>query len=126
MKTSTKWIIGGSAVVVIGVAAYLTRNMWMHKSKKDKKDIKGEKKIVQDNIKQGTSVSKEPIKSKYIFTKDYSDKFFTFKKGDTVEGTMVRNNRTSEPPNFIEVNTPEGTLALGYGGRGNSVLEIVK
>jgi hypothetical protein len=39
MKTSTKWIIGGGAVVVIGVAAYLTINMWMPKSKKDKKDL---------------------------------------------------------------------------------------
>ena len=67
--------------------------------------------------------------AKYIFTQDAnfrpassSHLGVKFKKGDIIEGTMVINNKQSEPPNFIEANTPQGKISIGYGGRGGSVV----
>lgn len=62
---------------------------------------------------------------KYIFTQpttlrppNSSHVGVKFEKGDVIEGTLIKNNKSSEPPNFIEVNTPQGKVLVASGGRG--------
>ena len=69
------------------------------------------------------------VKAKYIFIKDAnfrpaggSHLGVNFKTGDVIDGVMVRNNKSSEPTNFIETITPQGKVSIGYGGRGGSVV----
>jgi hypothetical protein len=69
--------------------------------------------------------------NKYIFTQDAnfrpvgsSNLGVNFKKGDIIEGVIVRNTKSSEPPSFIEALTPKGKISIGYGGRGGSVVEL--
>jgi hypothetical protein len=71
------------------------------------------------------------IMNKYIFTQDAnfrpvgsSNLGVNFKKGDIIEGVIVRNTKSSEPPSFIEALTPKGKISIGYGGRGGSVVEL--
>lgn len=44
----------------------------------------------------------------------------SFKKGDIVEGTMIVNNVSSEPPNFIVLN---GGIQVPFGGRGSQIIQ---
>lgn len=46
----------------------------------------------------------------------------TFSKDQVVEGNLIRNEKQSEPPNFIVVKTPKGDVRIPFGGRGGSVL----
>lgn len=57
---------------------------------------------------------------KYIFTQDSnirpigsSNLGVNFKKGDIIEGIIVRNTKSSEPPSFIEAITPQGKINIG-------------
>lgn len=69
--------------------------------------------------------------NKYVFTQDAnfrpigsSHLGVNFKKGDIIEGIIVRNTKSSEPPSFIEAITPQGRINIGYGGRAGSVVEL--
>lgn len=69
--------------------------------------------------------------NKYIFTQDAnfrpigsSNLGANFKKGDIIEGIIVRNTKSSEPPSFIEAITSQGRINIGYGGRAGSVVEL--
>jgi hypothetical protein len=50
----------------------------------------------------------------------YMPRRYFFKKGDIVEGTIVSNKTTSEPPNFIKTNS--GSF-VPFGGRGSMVIQ---
>ena len=69
---------------------------------------------------------------KYIFNKDVRlgtyvvpgsampVNIVTFKKGDIVDGVMIKNEKSSEPPTFIETITPKGKVRIDFGGRAGS------
>jgi hypothetical protein len=69
---------------------------------------------------------KNEIKRKFIFTKPFTTKVknqdVDFKIGEIVEGVVIRNEKTSEPPNFFQFSTKYGDVRLGYGGRASSVI----
>lgn len=73
--------------------------------------------------------------AKYKFTKDYTAETVVggvvgimreyFKKGQIIEGNLVRNNETSEPPNYV---ITDGTYKykIPFGGRDGGVLEALE
>jgi hypothetical protein len=75
--------------------------------------------------------------AQYKFNKDWSGGTYvpsgqgravslvSFKPGDVVEGTPIRNDVNSEPPTFIEFQSKMGTVRVGYGGRAGSPLDLV-
>jgi hypothetical protein len=69
---------------------------------------------------------KNQKKSKFVFTKPYTAKLknqdVDFKIGEIVEGVVIRNEKTSEPPNFFQFSTKYGDVRLGFGGRASSVI----
>jgi hypothetical protein len=88
---------------------------------------------------------KKSVKSKFIFTNPFmgsaklkkqnvnalnthfrNNKKVTYKVGDIVEGVVIINKRTSEPPNFLVVDIGDAMLEIGFGGRAGSVIEPYK
>lgn len=72
---------------------------------------------------------------KYIFIKDYSFKtlavpggsgmpqLVNFKIGDIIEGSSKPNKSQSEPPTYVETQTPSGRVRIPFGGRGGSLIK---
>ena len=72
--------------------------------------------------------------AKYKFIKDFSigtyvppgsgmpTRRIDFKKDQIVDGNLIRNESQSEPPNFIVVNTSQGSVRIPFGGRAGSIL----
>jgi len=47
-----------------------------------------------------------------------------YKKGDVVDGTFVHVETQSEA-DYVQVNSPKGTVRIPFGGRAGSVLDLV-
>jgi hypothetical protein len=48
-----------------------------------------------------------------------------FKQGDVVEGTFVHVETQSES-DYVQVNSPQGTVRIPFGGRAGSPLDLVR